>query len=338
MTWKEVFILKWGIISAANIAFDEFVPALRRSKHSRAYAIASHSPEKMQRFHIATRYSSYEDILDDPEVDAVYIALPNAHHHQMIVLALEAGKHVLVEKPATTNLNSMREVNVIARRAKKVFLEGYMYQYHKQHQLVKEYLPLIGEIKQIKAHFSYEQQGDEDFRLQAELGGGAMYDVGGYCLHVITQIIGFQPKKISLISNTLNEEKVDLTSVCTMIDEKGVTASFVCSMELPFSDSYEAIGLFGRIRVTHSFRPDLAPGKKGIVEVFDSKGLLIEKQEIEDDQYLHQIEYFEELLHDSEKRKIQLKQSLDMAYYMDVAYQSAKQKGRLLNVSGVHSM
>lgn len=331
-------MLKWGIISAANIAFNEFVPALRRSTYSRAYAIASRSPEKMKRFHIAVKYLKYEDLLEDSEVDAVYIALPNALHHQMVILALEAGKHVLVENPATTNLNSMREIMVIARRTKKIFLEGYMYQHHKQHQVMKEYLPIIGEIKQIKAHFSFQQRDETSFRLHPELGGGAMYEVGGYCLHVITQIIGFRPKKISLISNSLSEDKVDLTSACTMLDENGVTASFICSMELPFSDFYEVIGSFGRIKVTHSFRPDLAVGKKGIVEVFDAKGLLIEKREIEDDQYLRQIEYFERLVSDKEERKKQLKQSLDMSYYMDTAYQSAKQDGKLLTIAGVHNI
>ncbi|MBQ0138476.1 MAG: Gfo/Idh/MocA family oxidoreductase [Kurthia sp.] len=330
--------MKWGIMSAANIAFDEFVPALRRSKTGIAYAIASHSPKRMSQFHIATQYDSYEDLLEDSEVDAVYIALPNALHHKMVILALEAGKHVLVEKPATISLNEMREISVVARRTKKQFLEGYTYQHHKQHEVVQRYLPKIGDMKQINAHISSQQEDASNFRLQRDLGGGAMNDVGGFCMHVITQLLGFQPKKISLISNGLSEKKVDLTSSCTMMDANGKLATFTCSMEMPFSDYYEVIGVDGSIKVTNCFHIDSSSQNKVDIELFDSNGVSTHQEEIMDDPFLRQIEYFEQLTTNPEHQKLQIRQSLDMAYYIDAAYHSALEDGKLINLSSVYSM
>lgn len=332
-----MLILKWGIMSAATIAFEEFVPALRRSKNAQAYAIASLSPQKMKQFHIETEYDCYEDLLADTEVDAVYIALPNSLHHKMVILALEAGKHVLVEKPATISLNEMREIAVVARRTNKQFLEGYTYQHHKQHEIVQSYLPKIGEIKQINARISSKRKDTTNFRLQREMGGGAMNDMGGFCMHIITQILQFHPKKISLISNGLSNDTVDLTSSCTMIDDEGIVATFTCSLEMPFSDYYEIIGSSGTIKITNCFIMDSSLQKKTSIEVLDEDGQSIHYEEVADDPFLRQIEYFEQLTANPQQQKCQIRQSLDLAYYIDSAYRSALKEGEMMNLSSVYS-
>lgn len=328
--------MKWGIISAANIAYDEVVPALRRSARSIPYAMATKSKGKAKRFHMERVYEAYDELLADGNVNSVYIPLPNALHYDMVVQALKANKHVLVEKPATTSFEQMQHIAAVTAETGKVFLEGFMYQHHRQHGKMKELLPTIGDILHIKSHFSWMLEDAKDIRLNPTLGGGAMYDVGCYCMHAITQLIGFKPAAISMVSNTLSTSAVDTTSTCTMIDAAGKIATFTCSMEMPFLDYYEIIGTSGTLKVSHSFRPDLAQNGHGKVELYNHTGDLLLEQLIKDDQYLRQIEYFEHQVNAQQTSKRDLLQSLEMAYYLEQAYNSARQKGKMIQLEDLH--
>src|SRR5699024_12163666 len=117
-----------------------------------------------------------------------------------------------------------------------------MYQHHAQHDKVQELLASIGEIQHVKSQFSFICEDENDIRLNPSLGGGALHDVGCYSLHAITQIIGFKPVAISMVSNTLADEGVDRTSLCTLFDREGRMATFTCSLEMPFANYYEIIG------------------------------------------------------------------------------------------------
>lgn len=324
--------MKWGIISAANIAYDEVVPAIRRSTGSTPYAIATRSKGKVERFHIGTVYKAYDELLADDKVKSVYIPLPNSLHHDMVVQSLKANKHVLVEKPASISLAEMKNIAAVTAETGKVFLEGFMYQHHAQHSKMKELLPAIGDILHIKSHFSWLLEDEKDIRLNPTLGGGAMYDVGCYCMHAITQLIAFKPVAISMVSNTLSATAVDRTSTCTMINATGNIATFTCSMEMPFLDYYEIIGTKGSLKVSHSFRPDLSPNEHGIIELRNHSGELLEQHMIKDDQYLRQIEYFEQQVATQQTSQRDLQQSLEMAYYLEKAYASARQKGELIQL------
>lgn len=324
--------MKWGIISAANIAFDEVVPAIRRSAGSSAYAIASRSEEKIKRFYMDVVYKTYDELLADNTVESVYIPLPNALHHELVVKSLQANKHVLVEKPATISFAEMKNIAAVTAETGKVFLEGFMYQHHVQHVKMKELLPSIGDILHINSHFSWLLEDEKDIRLNPALGGGAMYDVGCYCMHAITQLIGFKPVAISMVSNTLSETTVDRTSSCTMINAEGNIAKFTCSMEMPFLDYYEIIGKKGSLKVSHSFRPDLSPNGHGIIELRNHLGELLEQYLIQDDQYVNQIEYFEQHVVAKKTSEHYLQQSLEMAYFLEQAYTSARQNGKLIQL------
>lgn len=324
--------MKWGIIGAANIAYDEFVPAIRRSAGSIPYAIATRSKGKVERFHIGTIYNSYDELLADEKVNSVYIPLPNSLHHDMVVQSLEANKHVLIEKPATISFAEMKNIEAVTKKTGKVFLEGFMYQHHAQHSKMKEMLPAIGKILHIKSHFSWLLEDENDIRLNPILGGGAMYDVGCYCMHAITQIMDFKPIAISVVSNTLSGTAVDRTSTCTMINEDGIISTFTCSMEMPFLDYYEIIGTRGSLKVSHSFRPDLSPNGHGIIELLNHSGELLEQHMIKDDQYLRQIEYFEQQVATHQISKRDLHQSLEMAYYLEQAYVSARKNGEIIRL------
>lgn len=314
--------LRWGILSAANIAFEQVVPAIRKSPSSKVAAIASKSKPKLERFQIQTAYDSYEELLADETLDSIYIPLPNELHAKYVIKALEAGKHVLVEKPLAVNLEQVEEVIAAQHETEKVVLEAFMYQHHAQHSFVKAFIDKgeLGEIKHIKAHFSWQIEDENDIRLNANLGGGALNDVGCYCMHVITQILKFHPSQIQYIKT--EGQDVDLTGVCTMVDQHGVTATFTCSMNMPFYDMYEIIGTKGSIRVEHSFRPDLSYDQKGHITIFDENRKIIEKHKIEDDQYLRQIEEFERCINNPDIAKQYLEASIQNMKYIQKAHES----------------
>lgn len=324
--------MNWGIISAANIAYKSVVPAMRRSEKANVYAIASKSIEKTERFEIDQVYDNYDAILADENVEAVYIPLPNSLHHDMVIQSLQAGKHVLVEKPATISYEEMQDIADVVHETGQYFLEGFMYQHHAQHDKVQELLASIGEIQHVKSQFSFICKDEGDIRLNPNLGGGALHDVGCYSLHAITQIVGFKPVAISMVSNTLAEEGVDRTSHCTLFDQNGKTATFTCSLELPFNNFYEIIGEKGIIKVTDSFRPDRSKDGCGHIELQSIEGDVIESYAIEDDQYLRQIELFEDDVEKAIAPTANIKQSLEMAYYIEQAYVSAKNNGQLVHL------
>lgn len=327
--------IRWGILSAANIAFDELVPALRRSNRADAAAIASKSPDKAERFKIPLVYREYEELLDDPSIDAVYIPLPNSLHAEWAVKAMEKGKHVLLEKPAALTQSEMERIKAASEGNGTVFMEAFMYQFHHQHKRVEEllYSGFIGEFRHIKAHFSWMLEDEGDIRLNRELGGGAMRDVGCYGLHAITQIVGFRPVKLSMSGSIHSEHGVDTTSTCVLIDGKNRTAEVTASMELPFIDRYEIIGPKGSITVSHAFRPDLALGQAGKIIVKDSSAKTILEETYKDDQYLNQLEHFHDCIQRGTQPDYHAGKSLEMAIYLEKSYQSLHRKSVLTDVN-----
>jgi predicted dehydrogenase len=324
--------IRWGIISAANIAYNELVPALRRSGRADVRAVASKSLEKAKRFETPIIYEQYEQLLDDPSIEAVYIPLPNSLHAEWAVKALEKGKHVLLEKPAALTEAEMEAVKTAAQDNNAVFMEAFMYQFHCQHKRVKELLRsgLIGEYRHVKAHFSWMLEDEEDIRLNRELGGGAMRDVGCYGLHAVTQIAGFKPVQISMSGKIRNG--VDTTSTCVLIDKYNRTAEVSASMELPFINRYEIIGPKGSIIVDSSFRPDVSADGYGKVTVRDENGNVILFERFKDDQYLNQVEHFHDCILEGKKTVYNEEHSLLMARYLEKSYQSLHSKSVLTDV------
>ncbi len=326
--------IRWGIISAANIAYDELVPALRRSERAEVVAVASKSKNKAERFNTPIIYDDYEQLLDDSSIDAVYIPLPNSLHAKWAVKAMKSGKHVLLEKPAALNEAEMKEIKDAAEENKVVFMEAFMYQFHRQHKRVKELLAsgMIGEYRHVKAHFSWMLEDEEDIRLNSELGGGAMRDVGCYGLHAVTQIIGFKPVQLSMTGKVHPEKGVDTTSACVLIDQENRLAEVSASMELPFINSYEIIGAKGSITVDSSFRPDVSDDQFGKVSVKDNNRNVILFERFKDDQYLNQVEHFHDCVVNSSDPVYNAAHSLEMARYLEKCYESINSNSLLTNI------
>lgn len=316
--------VKWGILSAANIAFEQMVPALRRSKNSEIVAIASKTREKAERFNIEKIYATYEELLEDANVEVVYIPLPNALHKEWIIKAAQAGKHVIVEKPAVLTSNDMDDILEVLQQTKTIFIEGFMYQYHKQHREVKRLLKegCIGEITHIKTHFSFLLQNREDIRMNKALGGGAFWDVGCYGLHAVTQLLDFKPAHYKMIAKVDEDKNVDLTSTCLLLDAQGRTAEVSASFEMPFENRYEIFGTKGTIVAQYAFRPDVSETGEAIVKVLNRDGHEQSRKTLKDDQYVNQVEYLNDCILNNIQPEYDAEKTKEMIALIESCYNS----------------
>lgn len=286
--------IKWGILSTAQIAVEQLIPAIRRSSNGEVYAIASSSgkaaaaAEKLQ---IPAFYQSYEELLADPAVDAVYIPLPNSMHAEWTIRAAKARKHVLCEKPAALEPEQVKEMITACKENGVLFMEAFMYRFHPQHQKVKELIHsgAVGEVKMMRAFFSfYMEDRTDNIRLNSELGGGALYDIGCYCMNSLRYILEDEPIHMNIVAE-FNSEGVDTSASVVLEFSNNIQATFMCSFDAAFKDEYEIIGTKGSIRVPHAYRPDLNSGE-GIIQLFQENET--REYKILGDQYLLEVEHF----------------------------------------------
>src|SRR4051812_13809424 len=174
--------VRWGVLGAANIAVEKVIPAMQRGDLSRVIAIASRSEEKArraaERHEIARAYGSYQELLDDPDVEAVYNPLPNHLHVPWSIRAVEAGKHVLCEKPIALNAAEATDLHRAGKRAGVLVGEAFMVRSHPQWLEIRRRVAAgeLGELQLVHGHFSYGRRGPNDVRSRVEYGGGALLD------------------------------------------------------------------------------------------------------------------------------------------------------------------
>ena len=319
--------LRWGILSTAEIGQTQVIPAILRAENAEVVAIASRK-EKAQSvakvFSIPAAYESYEEMLRNQNVEAVYIPLPNHLHKEWVIQAAKHGKHVLCEKPAALTEKETLEMIKVCRENNVQFMEAFMYQFHPQHKRVQEIIASgeIGEVKYMRASFSFFL-GDrkENIRMNKHMGGGSLYDVGCYCIHVIRTILQSEPIQVETIAETDTESGVDLSAIGYMKLENGINCVFDSSFDMSFRHEYEIVGTKGRITVPRAFRPD----------VNDSVGLIViqtdqgeQTIQISGDQYKTQIEYFSQAV--LENTPLSAEGTLKNMRVIDACFQSIDSK------------
>ncbi len=194
-------VIRLGLLSTARIN-DLLLRGARASERVRVVAVASRDPTRARAYAaargIARAHGSYEALLADPEVDAVYVSLPNALHHEWTMRALEAGKHVLCEKPYSRYPTEVEEAFAAAERAGLVLSEAFMWRHHPQTARLVELLPSIGVVETVRATFSFvlPRRPSRDIRLRPELGGGSLMDVGCYCVSGARLLAGEEPQRV----------------------------------------------------------------------------------------------------------------------------------------------
>ena len=269
--------VRWGILSTAHIN-DSVLAGVSGSAAVEVLAVASRSLERAEAFasarEIPRAHGSYEDLLADPDLDAVYVPLPNGLHVPWTLAALEAGKHVLCEKPLSPRPEEVERCFDVAERAGRVLSEGFMWRHHPQaHRLtslVRE--GTIGELRLVRAAFSFSLGRSHDARWDPKLDGGALLDVGCYCVSGARLLAGAEPERVAGEA-VLTESGVDARFAGTLRFPGDVLATFDCGFDLAPRGELEAIGSEGSLFLGdpwHSRSPQIARrGADGSVEVVE---------------------------------------------------------------------
>lgn len=317
--------IRWGVLSTANIGRTQVIPAIFRAENAEMSAISSRGDRvyaAARELGIPKAYESYEALLDDPEIDAVYIPLPNNLHKEWVIKAAEKGKHVLCEKPAALSAQEAKEMIEACEANGVKFMEAFMYQLHPQHARVKEIIASgeIGEVKLIKSsHSFYLNNRERDIRMDKTMGGGSIYDVGSYCVQVIRHLTDSEPVKVQAIAELDEATGIDLTSTVYMKMDNGIKAMFDCSFDMINRNEYEVIGTEGKIKVPFAFRPDI---NGGIGKVIIQNNGMTREEKIYGDIYRMEIEQFSRAILDGGEPVITTESTLKNMAVLDKCYES----------------
>ena len=256
--------VRWGVLGAAHIALTKVIPAMQQSAHSPVVAIASRDLRKAQaaakQLGIPKAYGSYEELIADPDVEAIYNPLPNHLHVPWSVKAAEAGKHVLCEKPLALSAHEIAQLVEVRDRMGVQIGEAFMVRTHPQWAAVRELIAegRIGELRMVVGHFSYFRREPADIRSHREWGGGALMDIGCYPITLSRWLFGEEPTDVVGVFDRDPDLHIDrLTS--GLLQFPSGQASFTCATQLVAHQRVQVYGTEGRIEIEIPFNapPDL---------------------------------------------------------------------------------
>lgn len=317
--------IRWGVLGYARIARESVIPAILRAANSEFHALASRDPAKLAeargKFTFPQAYASYEELLRDPAVDAVYIPLPNALHREWVVRAAEHGKHVLCEKPLGLSVAECRVMIAAAEKHRVHLMEAFMYRYTDRTAKVREIVRsgVLGEIKSVSASFRFLLNRPGTIKLRPELGGGSLYDVGCYPLNFIGLVadeIAGQPGSGTVLPDSVSAECVQAGGVDVMFSallkySSGLIATAHCGFNSHKHVGAEIVGTLGVLEVPETF--------------FDNAGSLVlttgeERREIPvaaSDRYRHEVEDFADAIRQGRPPQFGLAETLRNAEVLD---------------------
>lgn len=322
--------VNWAILGCAAIAKSSVIPGILKAENARLYAISSRGAsarldEFKEKFNPVKAYTSYEEVLDDPEVDAVYIPLPNSLHYEWTLKAIEKKKHVLCEKPLGISAGEVEEMFDAARRNGVVLMEAFAYRQSPLTKKVKELVDggAVGRLKFIDSHFSINLKNRSDIRYDKNLGGGATYDVGCYNLNVIRYIIGKEPVNVYAIGEIGPDSGVDESSCIMMSFEGDIMATSASSLVAAFRSEYTVVGDEGVIHVPAVYN------QSGDIKIYvrnneGSREVLINCP----DNYMLEVEQFGRCILEGEEPLISFEESYYNAKVIDEALAQIYSKGK----------
>jgi xylose dehydrogenase (NAD/NADP) len=258
--------VRWGLLGTGDIT-NKVTRGARRSDRVQFVAVGSRTPERAEAYagshDVPRAHGSYEALLDDPDVEAVYISLPNSLHHEWTMHALRAGKHVLCEKPYSTRVEDVEEAYDLANARNLVLTEGFMWRHHPQATALKALLPELGELQTIRATFSFVLGPDRasDIRLSADLEGGSLMDVGCYCVSGARFLAGEEPATVYGRA-VWAPSGVDLRFTGVLRFPSGVMAEFTSAFTMDHR-GLEAIGDQGSALLLDPWQADPATLVRG---------------------------------------------------------------------------
>lgn len=279
---EDNMAVKWGVLGTANIAKGCTIPGMKQADNCELYAIAGRSREKAESFKeefgFAKAYEGYDKLLEDPDVEAVYIPLPNHLHKEWVIRSLKAGKHVLCEKPLALNEEDAREMFAAARENGVLLMEAYAYLHTPYIDSLKADIQsgLLGDVDYIETAFVTQGYID-DIRLYKEMGGGAVYDLGCYCTTMILSLTDSEPEYV-MANAEFNDKGVDVFTAVQMKFKNGLRAAFNVGMIFePGSDArWDRLYIHGS---KGSIRSDVEYNQAGeLVYTLISEGKSLERK------------------------------------------------------------
>jgi predicted dehydrogenase len=326
--------VKWGVLSTANIGRGAVNPAIQASSNGELVAVASREPSRAREFAekwgIPGVHRSYDALLEDPGIGAVYIPLPNSLHREWTLRALERGKHVLCEKPLGLDARECREMHAAARDRGLKLMEAFMYRFHprteKLLELVRE--GKVGAPRVVRSAFTFKLTRPENIRLRPELGGGALMDVGCYCVNVSRTVAGAEPVEAQAWAHWA-PSGVDAGLSGALLFPDGLVARFDCALDLERRETCEVAGSDGCLAVEAAFLPGT-----GEVAILERRG----REELHhgvsgQDEYRAMVEHFSRcVLLDQPVRYDALEAAANMAA-IEALYQSARRGGEPVAVA-----
>lgn len=302
-------MIRIGIICPSEIAIRRFLPALQQSKSFRFVGVAYANEEEYagaseavikaecaKAENIVSQYggqvfSSYRSLIEFDGVDAIYLPLPPGLHFQWAKCALEAGKHVFVEKPCTTRFDDTDTLISIAQERKLVVYENYMFIYHNQINEINDIVNSgeIGNVRLYRINFGFPMREQSDFRYNKALGGGALLDCGGYTLKYASALLGSTAHLVYAMMNSIDGFAVDMYGSAVLINDEGLTVQLSFGMDNDYKCELEVWGSRGTLRTGRvftapaGFSPSLIISKNGKVE---------ERELSKDDAFLKSIDRF----------------------------------------------
>ena len=323
--------VRWGVLGAAKIAITKVIPAMQQGELSEVVAIASRDGAKARetadKLGIATSYGSYEELLADSNVDAIYNPLPNHLHVPWSIKAAEAGKHCLCEKPVALNVAELRTLIEVQERTRLVIGEAFMVRSHPQWLRCRELVQSgsIGPVRAITGVFSYFNRDAKNVRNNTLWGGGALMDIGCYPVQVSRFLLGEEPLRVSAFIDRDPEFGIDrLTS--GVLEFKSSHAVFTCSTQMIARQKVEIFGEKGRIEVEIPFNPQPdRPTRIFVDRAGDLFGAGVISQEFPPcNQYTLQGDAFSKAILDGGEPPTPLSDSLGNMSVIDALFESAR--------------
>ena len=321
--------IRWGILSTANIGCEKVIPAMHACTSSDVYAIASRNETQAkcyaEKLSIEHSYGSYEELLADPNIDAIYNPLPNHLHVPWTLKAIAAGKHVLCEKPIALNAAQAQQLNTALLEAPHIkVMEAFMYRFHPQWQKAKEIIDkgLIGSINHIDAHFSFFNADPENVRNQNGIGGGSLMDVGCYCVSAARYLLDQEPNKVS--ASMINDAVFNVDKHCTgMLDFGFATASFNSSMQSQAAQQVCIYGEQGMLKLASPFYQSASQTTQLILQQGDDTKTY---EFAPCDQYARQIDAFANAIKHNQSTPTPLSDAIANMHVIDALLLSHHQK------------
>ena len=252
--------IRWGVISTANIGRAAVNPAIQASSNGELVAVASRDHETARAFAVThgirRSYGSYEALLEADDVDAVYIPLPNSIHREWTIRAAEAGKHVLCEKPLAMTASECDEMAAAAEEHGVELMEAFMYRFHPRTEQIVDRVRsgALGEPKSVRSTFTFRLTRPDNIRLDPALGGGALMDVGCYCVNVSRTLAGEEPAEVQATADW-TDRGVDEFLAGILRFPGGVVAHFDCALTLERCETFTVAGTDGYLSVPAAFLP-----------------------------------------------------------------------------------